>query len=90
MTKTLTNDANTNRVQVMKTAKATTYVCDQCRAVVPNKPNEDTGEFRVKLYQHARWLDAADYFTDDKQDAHGTARLMVVQLADRIAQGGAA
>lgn len=65
-------------------AGATTYVAQQCRAIVRR---DDEGEYRVKLYDHARYMRGADYFTDDKSDAHGTAQQMVLALAKN---GGAA
>jgi hypothetical protein len=37
----------------------------------------DTGEFRVRLYRSGIAYEPADYFTDDKKDAQGTAADML-------------
>lgn len=39
--------------------------------------NSDLAEFVVKLYVDGTHYEPADYFTDDKQDADGTAAAML-------------
>jgi len=36
--------------------------------------NKDLGEYTVKFYQNGKHMADADYFTDDKEDARGTAK----------------
>jgi hypothetical protein len=42
--------------------------------------DSDTGEYRVKFMSDGKHLKDADYFTDDKKDAEGTAKHQVDQL----------
>jgi hypothetical protein len=62
-------------ITIQRTSYATTYIVDQCRAVLVHKRDE-AGDYRVKLYYHATRLEDADYFTDDKGDADNTAQAM--------------
>lgn len=39
--------------------------------------DSDTGEYKVKLHVNGKHHEPADYFTDDKQDAHDTAKVMI-------------
>lgn len=39
--------------------------------------NSDDREFTVKLYKNGVYQKGADYFSDDKSDAYGTAKQMV-------------
>lgn len=69
-------------VERIKTTRGTAYAVDQCRAVVG--ASRLNGEYRVKLYDHAQHVTDADYFTGDKNDAHGTAQQMVIALAAQL------
>jgi len=44
----------------------------------------DTGteEYRVKFYNHAMYLDEADYFTSDRDDAEQTAMAELQRMQD--------
>jgi len=44
----------------------------------------DTGEHIVKMYINGKRHEAADYFTDDKDDAHGTAKFMVKGVKEEV------
>ena len=57
------------------TKKLKSYENGHMRADVHHDKEWD--EYRVKLYSKGKHLKAADYHTDDKDDAHGTAKLMV-------------
>ncbi len=39
--------------------------------------DQDSREFVVRLYEGGKHYEPADYFTDDREDAEGTALLMV-------------
>jgi hypothetical protein len=43
--------------------------------------NTETGEHQVKFYTDGKHHSKADYYTDDKQDAHGTATVGLKDLA---------
>lgn len=42
--------------------------------------DSDLGEHRVKFYSDGKHHKDADYFTDDKEDAHGTARAILSKM----------
>ena len=39
----------------------------------------ETGEFQVRLYEGGALREGATYFTDDREDAHATARYMLTE-----------
>lgn len=48
------------------------------RKITTTKTVKKDGEYQVKAYdQHGKRWPEADYFTNDKQDAIGTAKMMV-------------
>ena len=43
----------------------------------------DWNEYRVKFYRAGQHLSAADYHTDDNEDAHDTARGQLERMAQQ-------
>lgn len=54
----------------------------QCWARVQWSPELE--EFRVRFYRHAERMEEADYFTDDRADAMGTARAEVARMEGQV------
>ncbi len=55
--------------------KVHSYEFNNVKAVVYR--DAEWEEFRVRLYEDGKLNEAADYFTDDKEDARDTAFAMV-------------
>lgn len=55
--------------------KKSQYVSDDGRHVA--KIHKKEGEFIVSIHSDGKHHEPADYFTDDKEDAHGTAKAML-------------
>lgn len=53
------------------------YVSDDGRHVVKVRHDKDYGEFRVEIHSDGVHNKNADYHTDDKEDAHDTAKAML-------------
>ncbi len=47
---------------------------------------KNDGEYQVKLFIDGKHYPKADYFTDDKEDAVCTAKLMVEQAKAKVGQ----
>lgn len=61
--------------KVMEVRHAT---CQTSRVIV--RYNPDTGEYRCRLYLPSGRYEPADYFTDDRADAIGTAKAMISRV----------
>ncbi len=46
--------------------------------------DSEWGEYRVKFHKNGKHLVNADYHTDDKEDAHGTAKYQVKNLKEEV------
>lgn len=45
--------------------------------------DSDTGEYKVKFHTNGKHLKDADYFTDEKDDAIGTAKDEIIRMHSR-------